>query len=116
MVDHFLSQLVALYFVVVAHLGVKAEVLHRLAPRGAMASTFAASSEEGKEVGILMKEGNSDPVWLGHENMAEGNGLPTVYGETRGHGHPSPFKMRDVTHGMGLTRLEQKLLRKGFDV
>lgn len=116
MVDHFLSQLVALDFVVVAHLGVKAEVLHRLAPRGAMASTFAASSVEGKEVGILMKEGNSDPLWLGHENMAEGNGPLTVDGESRGDGHSPPFKSWDVTHGMGLTRLEQKLLRKGLDV
>jgi hypothetical protein len=48
--------------------------------------------------------------------MAEGNGPLTVDGESCGDGHSPPFKSWDVTHGMGLTCLEQKLLRKGFDV
>ncbi len=107
MIDHFLSQLVALDFVVVAYLGVKAEVLHRLAPRGAVPRTFAASSVEGKEVGVLMEQGNSDPIWLGHENMAEGNGPLTVDGESCGDGHSPPFKCWDIAHGMGIAGFEQ---------
>ena len=107
MIDHFLSQLVALDFVVVAYLGIEAEVLHRLAPGGAMASTFAASSVEGKEVSVLMEQGYSDPIWLGHENMAEGNRPLTVYGETSGDGHSPPFEGWYIAHGMGLAGFEQ---------
>jgi hypothetical protein len=72
-----------------------------------MASTFAASSVEGKEVGVLMEQGNSDPIWLGHEDMAEGNRPLTVDGESSGDGHSPPFKCWDIAHGMGIAGFEQ---------
>jgi hypothetical protein len=102
-----LSQFVTLDFVVVVDFGIKAEILHCLSPGGSVAGSLSSGAMKGEEVGVLMQEGDTDPIGFGHENVAEGDGLSAVDCEAGSDGHSPPFECWEIAHGLGIAGFEQ---------
>ena len=105
LIGDLLPALVALNFVVVAHLWRRAEVSHCLLPWRAVADSLPPVTHVSQQVCVLVNEGVFELLFVLDDGSAETDRADPVVGHTRRNSIPPPNDLGFVTERMRLAEL-----------